>query len=93
MISLQDIPYFPRGVRLAEDQVRDCTVLLAPERVLMIDAIGEAILSRIDGALSVSEICAALAVAFDAPREIIEPDVCAYLQDLTEKRLLEVDNG
>ena len=93
MIGTAAIPTLPRGVRLHEDRVRGGTVLLGPERVLMIDPVGEAILTRIDGASSVSGICDALCTAFDAPRDVIEPDVIAYLDDLAEKRLVEMLHG
>lgn len=93
MIGGSDIPVLPRGVRLGADRVRGSTVLLGPERVLMIDQIGEAILTRIDGQTSVAAICDRLAEAYAAPRDVIEPDVTAYLQDLAEKRLVEVHRG
>ena len=44
------IPVLPRGVRLHWDVVRSALVLLAPERALMLDAVGHAILSRTKGA-------------------------------------------
>ena len=93
MIGSGTIPILPRGVRLADDRVRGVKVLLGPERVLMIDAVGAAILTRIDGAITVGALCDALALAYAAPREVIEPDVRAYLQDLADKRLLELRHG
>lgn len=93
MIGPDTIPSLPRGVRVQSDRVRGCTVLLGPERVLIIDPIGEAILSRLDGMASVSAICNSLAENFAAPREVIEPDVIAYLQDLGDKRLVDMGHG
>ena len=46
LILPDDIPYLPRGVRLADDRVRGIRVLQAPERAMQLDAIGDAILSR-----------------------------------------------
>lgn len=92
MIRAADVPTLPRGVRLWRDRVRDCTVLLGPERVLMIDPIGEAILTRVDGCHSITHISATLAETFCAPQEVIEPDVIAYLSDLADKRLVEMNH-
>ena len=87
------IPFLPRGVRLADDRVRGLRVLLGPERVLMLDQIGDAVLCRVDGASSVRTISEDLSLTFAAPRYQIEADVLAYLDDLTDKRLLEVRHG
>lgn len=89
----QCVPCLPRGVRLADDKVRGLRVLLGPERVLMLDQIGDAVLSRVDGARSVRAISEDLARTFAAPRDQIETDVLAYLDDLAEKRLLEARHG
>jgi len=87
------IPSLPRGVRLHADRVRGVTVLLAPERVLTIDTIGEAILSRVDGRASIAAIAADLARAYAAPAEVIEPDVIDFLSGLAEKRLVDLAHG
>jgi pyrroloquinoline quinone biosynthesis protein D len=87
------IPALPRGVRLHADRVRGATVLLAPERVLTIDAVGEAILTRVDGRRSIAEIAEDLARSFAAPREVIEPDVIDFLADLAGKRMVDFAHG
>lgn len=89
----QCVPCLPRGVRLADDRVRGLRVLLGPERVLMLDQIGDAVLSRVDGARSVRAISEDLAQTFAAPRDQIETDVLTYLGDLADKRLLEAHHG
>ncbi len=93
MIGSGDIPVLPRGVRCHFDKVRDTDVLLGPERVLMLDPIGVAVLSRVNGTATVAQIAEDLAVAYEAPIEVIEGDVIAYLTDLCEKRLLDMSNG
>ena len=85
-----DIPLLPRGVRMHEDAVRGITVLLGPERVLMLDEVGAAILSRVDGRATLGAICDGLARDFAAPRAEIAADVAEYLRDLAEKRLLDL---
>ncbi|ETX13004.1 coenzyme PQQ biosynthesis protein D [Roseivivax halodurans JCM 10272] len=84
------IPYLPRGVRLHHDRVREAWVLLAPERAIMLDAVGHAILSEIDGERSFSEITEALAVTYNAPAEDIAKDSAGFLGALRERRFLEV---
>ena len=93
MISEATIPVLPRGVRTHYDRVRETDVLLGPERVLMLDQIGIAVLSRVNGTATVGAIAQDLSEAYDAPREMIQEDVIAYLTDLAEKRLLDVKNG
>lgn len=93
MITVDTIPVLPRGVRCQHDSVRGVEVLLGPERVLMLDAIGVAILSRVSGTAAVAQITQELCTVYDAPRDVIEPDVIAYLQDLADKRLVDVTYG
>ena len=93
MIAPADIAFLPRGVRTHRDRVRDADVLLAPERVLMLDEIGLAILSRLDGVASVGKISQDLAQSYDAPLDVIEPDVIEYLTDLRDKGFVHVRLG
>lgn len=90
MITGMDVAYLPRGVRTHRDQVRDTDVLLGPERVLMLDQIGLAILSRLNGAVTVADISADLAKTFAAPLDVIEADVIEYLADLRDKGFVHV---
>jgi pyrroloquinoline quinone biosynthesis protein D len=79
------IPAFNRGFRLRHDQVRGAWVVLAPERLFMLDEPAVEILKLVDGARSIPAIVDELAVKYDAPRELIAADVQAMLQDLVEK--------
>lgn len=90
MIASEDVAFLPRGVRIHRDNVRSADVLLGPERVLMLDEIGLSILSRLDGVASVAEILEELAQRYDAPRDVIEPDVIEYLIDLRDKGFVHV---
>jgi pyrroloquinoline quinone biosynthesis protein D len=89
-LSPDSIPALPRGVRLRFDKVRNVWTLLAPERVLMPDEIAVEILRRCDGKATVAAIVDDLARTFSAPREEIAADVEELLQDLADKRLVEV---
>ena len=79
----------PRGVRLHRDNVRAREVLLGPERALFLDDIGFAVLNEVDGLASLDAIAGRLALRFDAPVEVIRPDVAEFLSGLRDKWLIE----
>ena len=72
------------------DGVRSTQVLLGPERALMLDEIGHAVMAEVDGAASVAIIADRLSQKFEAPVDVILPDVTEFLNGLLAKRLLEV---
>lgn len=84
-------PVLPPGVRLHWDAVRGTHVLLAPERALMLDEVGHAILARVDGVTGVDALVAGLAADFDAPVEEVGPDVTEFLNGLARERLVDLD--
>ncbi|MGR3496142.1 pyrroloquinoline quinone biosynthesis peptide chaperone PqqD [Citreimonas sp.] len=83
------IPVLPRGVRLHFDRVREVWVLLAPERTIVLDAIGHAVLSEIDGVRDFGQITATLAAKYDAPEAQIAEDSAGFLRALRDRRFLE----
>ena len=83
-------PRLPRGVRLVHNEAHGGFVLLAPERVIKADAIAAEILKRCTGDASVAEIVDDLSRTYNAPRERIADDVIRLLQDLADKKLLEL---
>lgn len=87
-ITEQSVPGLPRGVKLRFDKQRDQWVILAPERLFVLDAVALEIVKRCDGEASVAEIVNDLAETFSAPRDTILKDVGALLQDLADKRIL-----
>lgn len=82
------VPRFPPGVRLQHDRARDQWVLLAPERVVELDEIAHAVLSRVDGATAVDAIVAALAAEYGAEPGEVAADVGELFATLLERRLL-----
>lgn len=84
------IPVLPPGVRLHWDAVRGSHVLLAPERALLLDEVGHAILARVDGVTEVDALVAGLAADFDAPVEEVGPDVAEFLAGLARERLVDL---
>lgn len=87
------VPILPRGVRRHFDKVRGVPVLLGPERVLMLDEIGCAILDQVDGLSTIDEISTKLADIYAAPKEDISTDVSDFLTDLGNKKLLDSTHG
>lgn len=87
------IPNLPRGVRVKHDKVRERWVLLAPERVVNIDAVGHAILSEIDGQRSFGAIIDLLAAKYNAPRDQIAGDSAKFLGALIERRFMDFAPG
>ena len=84
------IPRLPRGVRLKLDETRGEWLLLAPERVVKVDAIAVAILQRCDGAATIEAIVDDLAATYAADRARIDQDVRAMLNELAAKRMVDL---
>ena len=78
-------PAFNRGFRLRFDAVREAWVVLAPERLFVLDAPAAEVLKLVDGVRDVPGIVDALAERFNAPRDTIADDVAAMLLDLSDK--------
>lgn len=89
VIAEVSVPAFPRGVRLKHDEARSQWVILAPERMFVLDDIALAIMRRIDGETEVSVIVNELAEAFQAARELILGDVLQMLQDFADKGVIK----
>ena len=85
-----DIPAMPRGVRIHVDKVRNQHVLLAPERAIILDPIGQAILGELDGTRSFGDICAGLAAKYEAPIDQITADCDEFISALLDRRILEL---
>ncbi len=82
------VPRLPKHVRMRHDEHRSAWVLLAPEKVIVLDEIGVEILKRCTGASTVSQIVEDLSRTFGAPRATVARDVAAFLIDLKERNLL-----
>jgi pyrroloquinoline quinone biosynthesis protein D len=83
----------PAWVRLRFDKVRNQWVLLAPERVLFPCPTSVEIIQRLDGAPTFGAIVDYLAAEYEAPRETMEADVAAMLEDLAGQGFLKVGAG
>jgi pyrroloquinoline quinone biosynthesis protein D len=88
VIAETSVPRLPRGMRLKHDETRQQWVVLAPERLFVLDDIAHAIMASVDGTASVGAIADALAARFDAPRDLVLKDVTALLQDFADKGVI-----
>lgn len=89
-VTLQSVPKLRRGVRRHFDAARNTPVLMAPERVVVLDDIADAIIAQCDGKRSVAEIVSQLAAQYAAPAAEISNDVLILLEDLVETSLVAV---
>lgn len=87
-INEASVPALPRGVRLRHDQPREQWVLLAPERMFVLDETALAIIRLCDSRRTVAEIIDSLAADYAAPREVIAKDVLRLLQDFADKSVV-----
>jgi pyrroloquinoline quinone biosynthesis protein D len=84
------VPRLARKVRLREDRHEDRTMLVYPERGLLLNESAAAIARMCDGTRSIAEIALVLAHAdASADRAVIERDVLAFVADLKRKGLVE----
>lgn len=81
-------PALPVHTRLQFDKLRQCWVLLSPERVTWPDEISIDILKLCDGKTTTGEIVSALAKDYAAPEDEIRQDVTSFLQEWADKRLV-----
>ena len=89
LIDESSEPRLADHVTMRFDDHRDCWVILAPERVLVLDDISVEILKRCDGK-TVAQVVDDLVAAFEAPRKQIARDVVAMLQDLVDKGTIAI---
>jgi pyrroloquinoline quinone biosynthesis protein D len=73
-----------RGVKLRHDRTRGVTLLMAPDRGLVLSPTTLAILELCDGTRDVDAMARLLSDRFAAPAEIIARDVRAALRRLAE---------
>lgn len=83
-------PALRRGFRLRYDDIRAAWVLLAPERLFMLDETAAQVLQLVDGTRTVPSIIDALAAQYNAPRDEIADDVRAMLRDLADKGAIQL---
>jgi pyrroloquinoline quinone biosynthesis protein D len=88
LVNEDSLPRLAAHTRLRFDKQRDQWVLLAPERLFVLDPIALAIVERCKGEASVAAIVDDLVATYNAPRDRILTDVTTLLQDLTDKGIM-----
>ncbi|MEI9901299.1 MAG: pyrroloquinoline quinone biosynthesis peptide chaperone PqqD [Hyphomicrobium sp.] len=89
VITSASKPAMPPYIKMRHDAGRGRWIILAPERLFDPDPIAVEVLKLCDGQRSVGEITEALAKEYNAPREDIEADIIAMLQDLADKGVVK----
>ena len=93
LVSAGSRPYFPRGVRMQYDRVRERFAVLGPERVYWPDSVSVDILNLCDGQRNISSIAGQLAQSYAAPVETIQADVLEFIQSWTDLHLLNLQES
>ena len=89
-LTAASVPMLRRSVRRQFDAARNAPILMAPERVVMLDEIADAIITECIAGGSVHMIALRLAARFVAPVDQVEEDVLSFLQDLIDKGLMTI---
>ena len=89
IIDRASTPQLAPHMRLRFDKARAVWTVQAPEKTFLLDEIAQTIMSRCDGNATVQSIVEKLCVTFpDAPRDVIEKDVVALLQNFADKGVI-----
>ena len=88
VIAEGSVPRLAAHVRLRFDKQREQWVLLAPERIFVLDEIALAIVERCQGSATLGDIVDDLARTFEAPRDRVLADAGALLQDFLDKGVM-----
>jgi pyrroloquinoline quinone biosynthesis protein D len=88
VIAEGSVPRLAAHVRLRFDKQREQWVLLAPERIFVLDEIALAIVERCQGTATFADIVDDLARTFDAPHEQVSADAGALLQGFLDKGVM-----
>jgi pyrroloquinoline quinone biosynthesis protein D len=89
IITVASKPVMPPYIKLRHDAGRNRWIILAPERLFDPDEIAVEVLKLCDSARTVGDIVEVLAKEYNAPKEDIEADIIAMLQDLADKGVVK----
>lgn len=90
MVEAGAIPALRRGVRRRFDEARGQAMLLGPERVVLLDEIGDAIVELCDGQRDIAAISAVLAQRYGEDAALVQEDVRGFIAALLEKGLVSI---
>lgn len=90
-LDLELKPKLAAKAKLRLDPKTGKHILLYPEKGLLLNATGAAILKRCSGASTLSAIILELAHEFQAEPAALEPEVLAFVRGLLDRGLLQVE--
>lgn len=82
------MPRLAPGARLAFDGRRGQWLIQAPERIVVLDEIAHAVVTRLDGQTRIAQVVAALADDYEALPAEVEADVTHLIADLIDRGVL-----
>jgi len=90
LISMASVPRLAPHMRLRHDKARAQWTIQAPERSFVLDPVAHAIVSRCNGVAPLEAVVTDLCSSFPgAPREVIEKDVMALVQNFVDKSVMQ----
>jgi coenzyme PQQ biosynthesis protein PqqD len=84
-------PKLAPKAKLRLDPKTDKYILLYPEKGLLLNATGAAILKLCTGEHALSAIIASLATEFQSEPDVLQPEVLGFVQGLLDRGLLQVE--
>jgi coenzyme PQQ biosynthesis protein PqqD len=88
-LSLELMPKLAPKSKLRLDPKTGKYILLYPEKGLLLNATGAAILQRCDGRHSLSAIIAALSLEFRSDADTLRAEVLTFVQGMLDRGLLQ----
>jgi pyrroloquinoline quinone biosynthesis protein D len=90
-LSLELKPKLAPKTKLRLDPKTGKYILLYPEKGLLLNPTGAAILKQCTGEQSLSTIIGVLALEFKSEAQVLEPEVLSFVQGLLERGLLQAE--
>ena len=90
-LSLELKPKLAPKTKLRLDPKTGKYILLYPEKGLLLNPTGAAILRQCSGEHTLSEIIAVLALEFQGDAAVLQPEVLSFISGLLERGLLQAE--
>ena len=91
LLSLELKPKLAPKTKLRLDPKTGKYILLYPEKGLLLNPTGAAILKQCTGEQSLSAIIGVLALEFQSDAQVLEPEVLGFVQGLLDRGLLQAE--
>jgi pyrroloquinoline quinone biosynthesis protein D len=90
-LNLDSKPKLAPKTKLRLDPKTSRYILLYPEKGLLLNPTGAAILQRCTGEYTVSAIILSLSIAFNSDAELLEVEVLQFLRGLFDRGLIQAE--